>query len=393
MVATSRSKVLTVCLMTALASSAGVAAALSAGPVDAKAEPGQLAQLVADLGSDDVIKRETASELLLADESVSLGDLEELLTRPDLNPEQRCRLSQIARRRFMESPRPALGIQFDVVLSDRAAILKVWENFPASEKLQPGDIIISCNGEELRSRTASARLGAHIFSREPGDSISLVVRRGAEKLAFDVKLGTYSDMEGRQPPIDRLQSAWDMRCARYAPAARPAIEPNAQVTDWRTDASPMETQKIIRARNHLPPIYRMVRVVAGGEPRGGVLDYEEIAALQNNPRDPRFARLWDQQRRVQAMPPMWGNVSGPAQTVQQELSLLESRKIQIERDIDNFRLPGVMKPEQLAQNEMFLRSRREELTRINRLIDAIRAEIAEEQGAEAGPRTEPGGGR
>ncbi len=191
--------------------------------------------LIADLGSSDIVKREDAMRILSADQSLTLTQLEALLKDPDLSAEQRCRISHAAKQRFMNAPKPAMGVRFDSRLPDRVAIDTVYKDFPAATLLEPGDIIVSCMGEKLHSRGAWVQLGAHIFSREPGDVVSIVVRRGANKLTLDVPLGSYADLNGvnvmpgnpanvvRNPAPDeeRLERAWDMRSKRRLAEARP----------------------------------------------------------------------------------------------------------------------------------------------------------------------------
>jgi hypothetical protein len=281
-------------------------------------------------------------------------------------------------------------VSFDPRLPDRVALDVIYPKFPAAGFLQPGDIIVACNGEKLHSRSAWVRLGAHIFSREPGETIAITIRRGAEKITYDIPLGQYGDLPTRGTPggpgEDRLELAWEMRSRRFEPAARTPIDPNAQVVDWRPEPTHIETQKIVRSRAQLPPVYRAIRLVAGGEPRGGELDYDELVALQQSARgNVMFNRMWEQQRLAQGLGPNWAALSGMAQTTAQELSGLETRRLTIERQLEEVKLPGVMKPQQLTQMEERLQVSRDELTRIKRQIDAIKAEAAEDQAPDAQP--------
>lgn len=343
-----------------------------------------LDRLIADLGAPDIMQREEAMRILSSDTSITLTQLEEQLKNESLSPEQRCRISQAARQRFVNSPRPAMGVQFDSALPDRVAIEKVYPNFPASEVLQPGDIIVSCEGEPLHSRAAWIRLGAHIFSREPGEKVAVVVRRGSEKLNLEVALGSYSDLSTPAGPgEDRLEHAWQLRCSRCRPGAAPApIDPQAPISEWSQEPSVLEVQKLARHRAQLPQA-AMPRLVAGGEPRGGELDYEELIVLaQQNPRGNIGNRAWAAQQLAQQGAIVgWTGAGVIMQTTQQELSGLENRRLNIQRRLDQMRMPGAMQPEHQAQRELAMQEFRDHLERVKKQIEGIRAEAAEEEGA------------
>lgn len=354
----------------------------------AQPAPARLKSLVADLNSEEISRREEAMEALSG--AATLAQLEELLKDSDLTAEQRCRIAEAAKQRFMNSPRPAMGVQFDSRLPDRVSLSHVYDKFPSAQLLEPGDIIVSCNGEKLRSRSAWVQLGAHIFSREPGESVSLVVRRGAQKLNIEVPLGTYGDLPAGNnnnaasaPRIDdeRLQRAWELRCSRYAPAERAPIDAKIADDDWRTDELPAQSQKLSRYKPQLSTTYRPPRLVAGGEPRGGEQTAEELLMLaQQDVRGVNAAvnRAWAQQqlqqRQMLAMEGM-----AIIQTTAQELSSLNTRRDMLERQLDDLKMPGATKPEQMVQLEVRYKMQIDELARVKKQIEAIKAEAAEAQ--------------
>jgi hypothetical protein len=381
----------------------GVIATFASG---ASAQPAgsRVNQIVADLGSSDIVKREEAMRVLSNDASLTLSQLESLLKDPNLTPEQRCRVSQAAKQRFMDTPKPAMGVRFDNRLPDRVAIEQVYPGFPSANLLEAGDIIISCMGEDLHSRMAWVQLGAHIFSREPGDVVTLVVRRGKEKLTLSVPLGSYINLPNgnnnnqnpmNSPRIDdgRLDRAWELRCKSHLPEARKPIDPKLSDTEWRPEPMQAQTQKLSRYKVQMAS-YRPPKVVAGGEPRGGETSYDDLLMLAQQ--DPRNAnaivnRAWAQQALAQqgGMPQNASTFGGLVQTTAQELNVLENRKLVLERQLDALKAPGTLRPDQMVQLEQQFQMQREELARIRKQIQAIKAEVAEEKPAGAAAEPAP----
>lgn len=343
--------------------------------------------LVTDLGSDDIAEREDAMRILSEDQTLTLSQLEGLLKRTDLSAEQRCRINQAAKQRFMTSPRPALGVQFDNRLPDRVVIERIYDKFPALGLLEPGDMIVSCNGERLRSRSAWLRLGAHIFSREPGETISVVVRRGAEKLEMEIPLGKFSDLEpirpgaGRAPSDDRLERAWEMRCGRLTEEKTEVIEAAVPASAWDIDYDP-DVQAMNQKSMRYNGVYRP-RLVAGGEARGGEPSIEEIIQLsQRNPgalNNRNIARQLAQQGVVIG----WVGGDGLMLTAQQELSILEEERAMLQRQAAALKAPQELKPGQLTEVAVYRAQNEKMLTRVNRQIEAIKADTVEEQAKSA----------
>lgn len=351
-----------------------------------------LQDLVADLGSQDIAKREEAMRLLTADTSLTLTQLEAQLKEPALSPEQRCRLTQAAKDRFLQSPRPAMGVQFDSVLPDRVAIETVYDNFPAAGVLKPGDIILSCEGETLRSRSAWVRLGAHIFAHEPGDAVELVVRRGGAKLAVTVQLGRYADLASRAGPgEDRMEAAWDLRSRRFRPDAPAAIRPEMPAdADVDQGMNVLEVQKLARMRAQLPQA-NVPRIVAGGEARGGALDYDELLMLSrgNLNQDAGINRAFLQQRLIQQQ--IMFASTGIMQTTQQELSALETRKQALEHQLKGLSGAGATRPDIMAQQQRSIAAYRDQIARLETLIQGIRVQAAEDEKANAASPDSPTG--
>lgn len=79
---------------------------------------------------------------------------------------------------------PYLGATFE---ADEPVIASVAKNSPASRgKLQAGDRVLSVEGKDVKTPAGVAKA---IRARKPGEVVTLVVQRGAEKLTLKVKLG------------------------------------------------------------------------------------------------------------------------------------------------------------------------------------------------------------
>ncbi|KAF0244606.1 MAG: protease DO family [Planctomycetota bacterium] len=79
---------------------------------------------------------------------------------------------------------PYLGATFE---ADEPVIASIVKNSPAAKaKLQVGDKILSVEGKEMKSPASVAKA---LKAKQPGETITVVVQRGAEKLTIKVKLG------------------------------------------------------------------------------------------------------------------------------------------------------------------------------------------------------------
>jgi hypothetical protein len=224
-----------------------------------------LQQLVADLNSPDFRTRELATVRIRDDKTVSLAQIEEILTTQDLPLEAHSRLVTIARERFSTSPRAAMGVQFDLTtLRDRIVIDNTFEPFDCHRVLEPGDIIIEADGIPLRSGAARPMIQGLIISRDPGDTMTLVVRRGKEKLTVDVKLGDFRELRSNTLDELRLYRAWKARSTAYTRSAAPMKTPvHADAWPDALEASRQRQIQQMRSQAHSPVIV----VHAGGRAR------------------------------------------------------------------------------------------------------------------------------
>lgn len=181
-----------------------------------------LNEIIVQMGSGDFLARQAAADKLGKVGQFTLPMLEESLQRKDLSLEARSRLLGVARRRFFETPRAAMGFQFGGTLRDRIVIGRLIDGFPAKKILEEGDMVMSADGYRLEGPVARAVLPAVIVSHDPGESIKLVVRRGAQKLSLDVPLGEFARLEqGAWMGPERLAPAWRIRAARLGGGLEP----------------------------------------------------------------------------------------------------------------------------------------------------------------------------
>lgn len=178
-------------------------------------DPARLAELVADLDAPEFQRRALAYDALLNTPSVLTRDYEAILAEGGdaLSAEQRSSLLDLARRSFFRDDRAGLGVEFSRTQTGVGVpITRTVPGFPASETLEPGDVLLLFDGLPL-SETQGMR--AAIISRDPGDKVRVVVMRGGVELELDLQLGRFSDLrQGAELDAESLAEAWDRRLLR-----------------------------------------------------------------------------------------------------------------------------------------------------------------------------------
>lgn len=139
--------------------------------------PGEVLELVALMGDRLWSVREAASIELVGLE-VPDETLFAVLSRGDLDPEQRARLLKIVSRRIKEAPRGAMGIRMRRIIGRESGVLveAVLEGLPAQEFLLPGDRIVGIDDFLIAT---SEDLTAVVQSKSPGEEIKVEVYRDA----------------------------------------------------------------------------------------------------------------------------------------------------------------------------------------------------------------------
>lgn len=184
----------------------------------------QVAELIAALDSESFVERELATNELRSRRTISLEDLEAALTVDELTLEQRRRLTMAAQIRFMTEPRAAMGITLGPVTEIGLRIEGTTRGFDAAEKLEPGDVISSIDGVEIRSLTD---LQVSIVSNAPGAVVPVEYVREGVRGEVDVQLGSWGDLPRTQgsPQREVLMLSWLHRSRAYRSMTEPAAVP------------------------------------------------------------------------------------------------------------------------------------------------------------------------
>lgn len=189
------------------------------GPTPESPTPELIDSLLLGLDDESFAERERSFLALAEMRSLTLKHLEALLDRPNLSAEQRMRVLTLARERFVTSPRAAMGVQFYTNASggtglDSASAFVAIENlvpgFRSAEVLKPGDVIVEINGFKLSGPLSRDMVRAHIISRDPGDELPIIIRRGEQRMEVRVILGSYMDLASGSPifPRDMARAWW-----------------------------------------------------------------------------------------------------------------------------------------------------------------------------------------
>ena len=249
-------------------------------------------QLITDLGVSEFDTRQRATETLKNRADLTVGQIAEQLSRPDLSIEQRLRLNIVGKARFAVTPRGALGVEFDLgnAGSRGSVVRRTIPNFPANGLLLPGDEIIEVDGESIEQNNMGGWGGfnpirPHIVANDPGVAIKLkVVRHGPNKvvgpnggivfqprprepapavaapvLEIEVPLGSFAELPNSQPlSSDDFNKAWVRRLARLQSKSAAAnrdqqtvigLPANAGEIDWTPgNASVVRHEQSLRDR-------------------------------------------------------------------------------------------------------------------------------------------------
>jgi hypothetical protein len=363
-------------------------------------------RLIADLGSPLYPVREQASEALAARQDLELADLEGILTRPSLMPEQRIRLQALARQRFATTPRGAMGVRFGGVLQQsRIVIDATYEGFNSHDLLKPGDVIVEAQGRPLRGDLARYILRALVFAHDPGDTLPVTIRRGGETLSLTLRLGSFRVL-AQQPqgrPLDDLDlaRAWAMRSAllseqrtaqpvdaagEIGPPTAVAVGPapittSLPASQWPTTREQLEARyKQANARLYGQP--GQVAIAAGGQFREGGAGvnsadpgYKYAIAQPTHPLEvlTREPTVMPRQRELQILTSIEQRTSDELQRLTTMLETPDMR---------------ALPPEQRAQTEEMANQFRDRLQMIKLERAAIEAE-QRELGDEPADRADP----
>lgn len=341
-----------------------------------------LNEIITHLGSGDFQARRAAADKLGKITQFTLEMLEDALQQKDLTLEARSRLLGAARKRFFETPRAALGFQFGGTLRDRIVIGRLIDGFPAKMVLEEGDMIMSADGYRLEGPVARAVLPAVIVSHDPGETIKLVVRRGAQKLTLDVPLGEFAKLEqggGGWMGPERLAPAWRIRSARLGGGPEP-IRVELDRDAWYSSAAlPERGGK--QERGQMEPIAvdggGMPRLVRGMDPN--------VQAMHEMPmmgqRGIMVINGRPQMRAVGAAALLDIDVQESPVPIEEELDQLAKDRATFERRVAETEqaLARANEQELRAQLQMSLSDLRKMVGLIGKQTEALRAEATEQR--------------
>jgi serine protease Do len=82
---------------------------------------------------------------------------------------------------------PAISVQIGITAREGALVVQVVPGSPAANAgLQPNDVITAIDNQPLNTESALAQT---VSSHKPGDTVTLTVLRGSQKLTLTVTLG------------------------------------------------------------------------------------------------------------------------------------------------------------------------------------------------------------
>jgi len=297
----------------------------TSAPASAQQQLGapEIDRLVALLDSDEFSERQRASDTLRGATGLDHKSLLERMDDPAISAEQRLRLLEIAKQRYVEEPRAGLGVRI-VQQSEPVAIQVVYDEFPAGKQdlLRAGDQFLEIGGvdlEGMNSLQAWGMIRAVIMSYKPGEKMPMTIARplagpapaqaknagdiGARtrRLELTVPLGSLSSFEEQnavaQPNAALLERSWDLRLKRMglgpgrrtldARAQEPTIPPMGDrrlVTQGQMIPAPLNVsgdfagvnhvhvqrnangaiQRVIMPDNRRPGVVQQIRIGDGG---------------------------------------------------------------------------------------------------------------------------------
>jgi hypothetical protein len=158
----------------------------------------EMQQLLTRLDDATIDQRDAAIDAIVNSQKLTPGAIDTVLSDKRLTPEQFVRVWQLGLSVFVNSPRGALGVQFD---GDSLRVNSMVAGFPAAGVLQPEDVIVEVDGVPVPVREVSINAGVSlirplIISRDAGDVAQVQVIRKGQPVMLSVKLGNFADLNG-----------------------------------------------------------------------------------------------------------------------------------------------------------------------------------------------------
>jgi hypothetical protein len=301
---------------------------------------------IAKLNDETLAVRERASLELSNDSRLTSRVVEEYLSKPGISAEQRVRLGVIGEARFRTEPRAAMGVSFDQGrFLEGVTIRGAIEGFDSARVLQPGDMILSLDGEQVRNDN-QARVA--ILSKEPGENVELRIVRRGETMTVHVKLGRLDNLRDG-PRIDPTlqRRLWGYRTERALKKAgggeaAGVIDPGVSEKRWEAISQVLEqANEAQESAQNAQNAEAGPGLAAGGSMRDPKAEAmirfssnapsapaQDIATLQ--------AQLASLEDRIRGMQVQWMNPNLRAEDrakIQNAMELLRRRHIEIQEKI------------------------------------------------------------
>lgn len=198
-----------------------------------------IVRLLDNLGADNLAVREQATKELIESQECRDATIVMALRTFALLPEQRARLVECLRQRFLTGPQNAIGVQMQPM--DTGVLLtRVFPQFPASQVLMAGDAVIEIDGVSLVENAPfadrSSLMTRLILAHDRDTPLRVRLVRDGRLINLDVPLGSRRAFD-EQTAVDEftLQDAWRLRLERLGVDDGANTRPIVAAFDTRSD--------------------------------------------------------------------------------------------------------------------------------------------------------------
>ncbi|MFO0834349.1 MAG: PDZ domain-containing protein [Phycisphaerales bacterium] len=317
----------------------GEATPPAATPAPATLDMAALDSTLAKLDDPSIEEREHAMNAIRTLPGMSVRAIGQAMQKPTLSAEQRVRLSQVGQSLFLDEPRGALGVTFNVGgIDDEEGQVQIRETTPgwdSSRALRPWDVVRSIDGLRLRTY-AEAR--AAIISHDPGDTVSLDIVRNGQPGTVRVRLGNFADLN-KSGLIDPLayEAAWRLRASRMISEATKPLVIDLAADEWSNEPT-IDGPPAVERMNHpitSEPLRTQMRQIpvsdlsaAGPSRASGERNVSDLGQMGSVRSDRPSLRVLARNQ---------GRVEVPPEIVRRMLEAAQQQRAVLKRDIAGLR--------------------------------------------------------
>jgi len=220
-----------------------------------------IAELLDDLGADELSVREDASRKIIESKACRDEVIVKALRTFALLPEQRARLVDCMRQRFFGGPHNAIGVQMQP-MENGVMLTRVFPQFPAAQVLMAGDAVIDIDGVNLAENAGIAErtlmMTRLILAHDRDVPLRMRIIRNEQLMEIKVPLGTRRAFD-EQNTVDEftLEDAWRLRLERLGVDDGAGASPLVAAIDPRSDW--------LRSRRAATRLSAPDGIVSGGE--------------------------------------------------------------------------------------------------------------------------------